>query len=139
MQQTRSISGPTLAASGSSIWQLGLYATVLSALTNGAVYAVLHWLLDPVPSRPTVEQAAGAILALSALGALGCTLLYALLRTCVHDALAVFRLCAAALMLLAVVAPLSLPLVPLALDGALEAMHVVVIAVTVGVFTRDIP
>jgi hypothetical protein len=108
-------------------------------LANVLVYFVasaLGWMpvtyINPQLGRPIgVGEVVGATLP----GAVGATIVFALLARFTRRPVTIFRIVAVIVLVLSFLSPLALPGAPLSLILSLEIMHVVAAAVIVGVLT----
>lgn len=124
---------PTLGA----VWKAGALAAVVSAVVNtilfygGAAFGAFPTdIIVPNSGRPLTVV---PVIAASVIGALGGTIVYAILsrfmqRSTTHR---VFMIIALVVLLLSFFMPFSIPGAPAAMLALLEIMHVVVAAATV--------
>jgi hypothetical protein len=132
-------SGRTARIPFGRIVRAGAIAAVGAVLANVLVYFVasaLGWMpatyINPQLGRPIgVGEVVGATLP----GAVGATIVFALLARFTRRPVTIFRIVAVIVLVLSFLSPLALPGAPLSLILSLEIMHVVAAAVIVGVLT----
>ena len=116
----------------------GALALVLAAVANVVVYLVA----SSLGAMPQDVDANGQgpitfpmVVAMSAVGAVAGTLVYALIGRFVRRPVRVFRLVSALALVLSFVGPFTIPSAPAAMVGALLLMHVVAAVAVVGLLT----
>jgi hypothetical protein len=139
MSSTIVSSRSTARVSWGQIARAGLIAAVGAVIANVLVYYIasaIGWMpstyINPQLSRPIgVGEVVGATLP----GAVGATVLFALLARFTRRSVMIFRIVAGIVLLLSFVTPFTLPGAPLSLILTLEVMHIVAAAIIVGVLT----
>lgn len=144
MQNTQP-QGPGLAASERISWSrlplVALLAALLAAAANILLYLAASGLgfmpRDVLVSTPGGEQPLGLtpVAASSVAGAIGAALVFAMIGLFSRRPVRLFRVVAAVVLVLSFAMPLTISGAPLAMLLSLEAMHVVVWAVAVGLLT----
>jgi hypothetical protein len=124
-----------------SVWRAGVFAAVLAVAMNVSVF-LLAATLDVFPSAALVpggptEMAVAPVALMSALGALGGTAVFAMLRARGGEALRTFLQAAALVLLLSLGGPFMVPGFTPAQIAVLELMHGVVAVCTVAVLWRQ--
>ena len=118
-----------------------LLAALLAAVTNALVYfaasglgIVSRGVLLPSPMGLS-PLTVGMVVTASVVGAIGATLVFAIIGMLARRPVKLFRIVAAAVLVLSFVPPATIPGVPLAMRITLGVMHVVAWAVSVGLLT----
>ena len=130
-------------APGLPLWKCALLAMGVSAAINAVLY-LLGAALGAFPREVVVPNAGGPmtlmpVVTASVVGVLGGTAVFALLRRFVVRPVRVFVLVAVVVLFLSFVTPFTIPGAPPAMIAVLEAMHVVVAAVTVWALAKAAP
>ncbi len=125
------------------LWQSGIAAILLAAVANAIVYAVAR-ALDTIPQSVLVETPGGGtdpisllpVVAASAQGGLGATLLYWLLRRFTSRPARWLVIVGGAIMVLSFLQPLSISEAPAKMVITLVIMHIVAAVVSIGAVVR---
>lgn len=138
MSSTAFSSGSTARIPLNRIVRAGVFAAISALLANAIVYFIASALgfmpsyINPQLGRPI---GVGEVIGSSIAGAVGATVLFALLARFTRRPVTIFRIVALVVLLLSFATPFSLPGAPLSLIITLEVMHVVAAAVIIGVLT----